>query len=218
MAQISEPIKFSKEEEKLIKSKFNNPAFTHTDWSSDDLEKIRSSIREFYRDKQKGICAYCLNDISIQSAANCHVEHIAPKSKFLKFIFEPKNLCVVCADCNEIKRNKEVENKEEITTKKEDPKLYPRSSNSFLIVHPHYDNHHEHIEKFGKYFFDITEKGHFTIGACVLNRRLRKFGWEEQIIDENIIETLMRSYMESSDKTVRDRALRSLIGYLARYR
>lgn len=218
MAEIDTAIKYSPEQLKVIERKLNDVNFTHSEWSSDDLQNLRSGIRDFYRIKQNGKCAYCQNDISIRSAANCHVEHIIPKSIILKFIFEPKNLCVICADCNEIKRNKEVLNNEQITTVNKTPKQYPRASNSFLIVHPHFDNYNDHIEKFGQYFFDKTNKGHFTIGACLLNRRLREFGWEEQVIDENIVRMLMQSYMDSSDRAQQATALRSLIGYLSRYR
>jgi len=145
---------------------------------------LRSAIRRFYRSEQVGICSYCRGQVSISSAANCHVEHIVPKSLYIDFIFEEKNFCVICADCNTIKRDQETTGDvPDTVVNGKKRKQYPRSSNAFHIVHPHFDNWNDHIELFEVFYVDKTAKGHFTIGACVLNRRLREFGWEKEITD-----------------------------------
>lgn len=90
MAEINDPIKYTSDQLKIIKDKLNDPNFNHNCWSSEDLEHLRKSVRDYYRIKQNGKCAYCQNNISLESAANCQVEHIVPKSRVLKFIFEPK--------------------------------------------------------------------------------------------------------------------------------
>jgi len=125
-------------------------------------------------------------------------------------MFEPKNLCVVCADCNEIKREQEVANEEpDPVHNGKTRKLYPRSSRSFRIVHPHFDVWEKHIQKFGPVFADKTDKGHFTIGACKLNRYLRKFGWESDYDDEEISADA-RAYLENPNPAGRAQNLRTL--------
>lgn len=149
------------------------------------------------------MCAYCRNPVSLTSAQNAHVEHIAPKSKYLKFIFEPKNLCVICADCSAIKQNQEVLDSPDTIKRK--TRRYPRSSSAFRIVHPHFDKWDDHILKVHGFFVDRTPKGHFTIGACVLNRKLRQFGWAPSLTDNAGAVKAMHDLVEGA--TIQDRAV-----------
>lgn len=180
MSDIPEPISLSKEALKTINNVITDPKYTFRDWSSDLLKGVRSEIRNFYRTQQRARCAYCRNIIT-KSALGCHVEHIVPKSKYIEFIFTPKNLCVICPDCNEIKKEKEVSNKLEPTFKRE-PKIYPRSGSAFLIYHPHFDNYEDHIIQIDGYYIDRSDKGANTIKMCTLNRRIREFGYEPSLI------------------------------------
>jgi len=180
MPDISEPISLSEDSLKTIEHIVAIPTYSFRDWSSDLLQGVRREIRNFYRKKQKARCAYCRNVIS-KSASGCHVEHIAPKSKYADFIFTPKNLCVICPDCNEIKREKEVADKLEGTFTK-NPKVYPRSSSAFLIYHPHFDNYEDHILQVDGYYVDLSDKGANTIKMCTLNRRLREFGYDPSLM------------------------------------
>lgn len=209
MADINNAASFSAEHEISIQKVKSTPGFNHKMWSCDELEDVRSSIRNHYKTEQKGLCAYCRNPVSLRDALNCHVEHIAPKSIHLNFIFEPKNLCVICSDCNAIKRNQEVLGAIPNTVKI-DPILYPRSSGAFLIVHPHFDNWDDHIIIFGKYYADKSEKGHFTIGACELNRHLRKFGWEPPLVNDEDVRDAMNCYLNETDSFVKTAALMRL--------
>lgn len=210
MADISNPVQITAEFIPVIDKVRDHADFNHKKWSLDDLEGFRKLVRDHYRNEQRGSCAYCKGALSLQSAANCHVEHIAPKSKYLDFMFEPKNLCVVCADCNEIKREQEVHNEEP------DPvnngarrRRYPRAASAFKIVHPHYDNFYDHIEIFGRYYGDKTDKGHFTIGACKLNRRLRRFGWEVDFEDADVA-SAAQQYLDTTEPLARTRSLHAL--------
>jgi len=207
MADIGKPIVFTREQKQLIADAVATPSFTHRDWGAEDLEPLRSAVREYYRVKQKGRCAYCKKDVSLRSASNCHVEHIAPKSKYQQFMFEPKNLCVICADCNEIKREQEVHVREPDTiAPKKAPKQYPRSSNAFRIVHPHFDTYDDHIFVFGQFYVDKSDKGLFTIGACMLNRKLRKFGWTPEF-DQAAINEAAGKLLEAKDPNERTHAM-----------
>ena len=189
MADIKQSIKYNEPQNALIEAKLRDTSFTHSKWGEVDLKDLRKAIRKFYRQQQDGFCSYCRGPVSLQSAGNCHVEHIAPKSKYRDFIFEPRNLCVICADCSEIKRNQEILGDEPDTVENGSKrKRYPRSSNAFRVVHPHFDNYYEHIEIFGDYFYvDKTVKGGHTILYCKLNRRLHKFGWQREYTENAVI-------------------------------
>lgn len=86
-------------------------------------------------------------------------------------------------------------------------KKYPRSKAAFKIVQPHFVKYEDHIDVFNGFYVDRTPEGHFTIGACILNRRLRNFGWEKAYDDAAISEA-MNKYLELKDPLERDRALR----------
>lgn len=221
MPLITNPVICERHHNIAIQQKKSTPGFSHLEWSCDELMEVRTHIRQHYRVEQRGVCAYCKNVISLRSASNAHVEHIAPKSIYLEFIFEPKNLCVVCADCNEIKKNQEILSRPADTLRQlprgSQRRLYPRSSNAFLIVHPHFDDWDEHIIKFGLRYTDRSEKGAFTILVCKLNRFFHQnFGETDDLIDDDILERQMRDFIESKSTLVRARIIQSLANDLSR--
>jgi uncharacterized protein (TIGR02646 family) len=208
MADINLSLSLSKKSRDTITTKLSNP-FIHTNWGDDDLQEVRKEIRDFYKYQQKGICSYCKQNVSIVSVANCHVEHIVPKSIHLDFIFTPKNLCVICADCNQIKRDQETLGEiPETMTNASNRRRYPSSSNAFKIVHPHFDNYDDHILIINGCYIDKgSKKGNFTIGACNLNRKLAVFGWEPNIIDDEKITNEMNSFIDETDPEKRKKHL-----------
>ncbi|WP_374172395.1 HNH endonuclease [Flavobacterium tructae] len=200
MDNILKPIVFSDSHSQIIKTTLEDKNFHHTTWGEDHLEEIRSEIRKFYRNNQKVICAYCKSPVSIIYPTNCHIEHIAPKSLHPEYIFEPKNLCVICADCNQIKRNQETINQIPDTLKKKYKKKYPNKSEDFFIVHPHFDKYEDHIQIINGYYIDkASKKGNFTIGACLLNRKFLILGWQPEIIDDNELINDFSEYIEEKD-------------------
>ncbi|MNK85572.1 hypothetical protein D3C87_1054570 [compost metagenome] len=211
MADINSAIKYSKETEKTIQEKTKS-IFHHKNWNDDDLLSVRKEIRDFYRLQQKGICSYCKQGVSISSASNCHIEHIAPKSLHPKFMFIPKNLCVVCADCNEIKKNQETIGEiPETIINASTRKQYPTSSNAFKIVHPHYDHYDDHILIINGFYVDkSSKKGNFTIGACNLNRKLGLLGWEPEITNDADLVSEMNSYIEEKETLKRHKHLNNI--------
>lgn len=156
----------------------------HKVWGCDELESIRCDIRNHYRKEQKGICAYCENPISLTSARNANVEHIVAKSVQPEFMFESLNMCVICADCNEIKRDQEIRNDVPVVLSNEKAKQYPRSSGAFKIVHPHFDVWNEHVIKMGVIYIDRSAKGAYTILTCKLNRYVHAFGISDAYISD----------------------------------
>ncbi|GAB3892310.1 hypothetical protein GCM10028803_05000 [Larkinella knui] len=215
MPEIDVPVVYTPEINAIIANKKLQEGFSHLSWADEDLEAMRIFIRRYYYQIQKGICSYCRQRVSTQSALNCHVEHIVPKSKHLDFMFTPKNLCVICADCNQIKREQETLGQEIDTVNNPNRIIqYPRVSNSFKIVHPHFDNYNEHIVEINGFYLDQTDKGHFTIGACKLNRKLREFGWESIEINDAMITELMNRYLDEPDPLKRAAILQSLKRHL----
>ena len=211
MPDIHSEIKYSLEIETAINSKKAQIGFNHTNWSDEDLEKVRVSIRTFYTKEQVGVCAYSKQNVSTTSALNCHVEHIVPKSKYLDFIFTPKNLCVICADCNTIKREQETLGTIPNTiTGASTRQQYPRTPNAFKIVHPHFDIYEDNILITNGYYIDKTPKGHFTIGACKLNRKLHEFGWEVTDINDATVTETMNKYLDEKDPIKRNSYLTKL--------
>lgn len=198
MPHINDCYSFTKIEQKTIKDLMDQ-GFNYRDWGCDDLQEIRSNIRRFYRDVQRGLCPYCMKAISLHAAGNAHVEHILPKSLFQSFIFEPKNLCVICADCNTAKNNGNAINDDEMDTCNGAAQTYPRSTKRFKIVHPHIDEYSEHIVRTGIFYVDKTPKGHFTIGICKLNIATHKYGHEEGVIDDFDYFQMMQKFQSGTD-------------------
>lgn len=191
MPIIENPIEFSQQLKDIIATKLKTPNFQHTNWSDDDLEPARQEIRNYYRKEQRLTCIYCKGPISIRSASGANIEHIVPKSANIHFIFESKNLCVICPDCNEYKGKREVL-AEPVTTSKNKIK-YPSKSSDFRIMHPHFDDYEDHILKANRIYVERSDKGGYTIYICNLNRFFRKFGrCEEYVNDIQIIEQAER--------------------------
>lgn len=180
--------------EALISRKESSPDFSHTNWGDDDLLILRQKIRNFYRKEQKLCCVYCDNPISAISPDGAHIEHIVPKSLYKDFIFTPVNLCVICPDCNQCKSNNEVLQN---PLKRTGIKKYPRSSGAFKIVHPHFDVYSDHIIKAHRIYVDLTPKGHWTIGACKLNRFYHLFGVCDEFLDDTNIIRSNENFHES---------------------
>lgn len=208
---IQIPVAYPPEVAKSIQKLLKDPGFTHENWRDDDLKPYRKLVRDYYRAIQSGLCAFCKQNISLVATGNCHIEHIVPKAKHPQFIFEPKNLCVICSDCNTIKRAKEVHKVDpDVLSNGPVIQRYPRSSKAFLIVHPHFDKWDDHIEKFGNLYADRTDKGLFTMGACTLNRRLREFGWEAVVASENEVRRICSEVATTTDAIVFRRKMAAL--------
>ena len=125
-------------------------------------------------------------------------------------MFNAVNLCVVCAECNVIKRDQEVEKCCENVLKRK-PRIYPKSSAAFKVVHPHFDDWHEHIEIISGIFLHITKKGLFTIFCCELNRMYRKYGYSDKEVSDSTYMGLMDKYKDTNDPTVKARILDQIV-------
>ena len=206
MSKINNPVVYDSNHDVLIKRKLSDVSFRHEDWGNEDLKELRKHIRNHYRKEQKSKCVFCKKSISLRSVSNANIEHIAPKSKYIKFLFTSKNLCVACADCNEIKGVKEVFNKKNIIR-------YPRSSSAFKIVHPHFDKWSDYITKTNDGYYvgkdDLGKgKGSYTIFICGLNRELDSLSSSAYTTNGNENEALFEmARLMAEGKTLEEKAM-----------
>ena len=126
-------------------------------------------------------------------------------------MFEAKNLCVICADCNLIKRDQEVSNQiEDTLNNPERRSRYPRASSAFKIIHPHIDEYDEHIIHRGRIYIDRTDKGLFTISTCKLNRYFHQFGMDDESVNDVELREIMTSFLDSTSILEQARILNRL--------
>lgn len=211
MASILTAIKFSTEATKTIKRFEKDKNFDFSQWGCDELIELRKEIREYYRKHQKAICAYCRQVVSVIYPTNSHIEHVAPKSLHPEYIFKAENLCVICSDCNQIKREQEVMKQIPDTIKKKYKTKYPDKREDFFIVHPHFDDYDEHILIInGMYVDNDSKKGNFTIGACRLNRKLSVTGWEPEVIEETELMEDFSSYIDEENPLRKGKILENI--------
>ncbi len=111
-----------------------------------------------------------------------HVEHIASKSKYPQYMFEPRNLCVACPECNAAKADREALATPLVVGVPS--RRYPQNSDDFRIVHPHLDTYSTHIRRAGFMYFDLTPKGAYTIYVCHLGRYLQTVGMTESLFND----------------------------------
>ncbi|MFS1897472.1 HNH endonuclease [Vibrio cyclitrophicus] len=142
-------------------------------WDTKDdaeLTRLKKHIKDFYILSQDYTCVYCHQKIVVDHNAVWDTEHIVPKSTHPQFLFKPENLCVACKDCNGKKSDKNVL----VNSKRQS---FSFDKQDYLIVHPHFDNYHEHIRIVSDslMFLPRTDKGLYTIETCGLLRFMYKF-------------------------------------------
>ena len=161
MPQINATYDYSTEERRIIAS--NQP--TESSHWKKNFDSIKKNIKNHLKDEQNLICVYCQLEIPV-AHSSAEIEHIAPKGKHPRFMFEPKNLALACHLCNTKKSIKETLHDPAVNN-------YPSNGNAFIIVHPHFDEYYDHIT-----FIDgVVEptpndngKGYNTIKMCNLDR------------------------------------------------
>jgi len=198
---IVEPVVFCTEDAVLAKEFSElNPKVQRADyWSSPSLEHLRSHIKAFYIAAQKTRCCYCDRHLATDHHRMWDVEHIASRTGYPRFMFEPRNMAACCPDCNGQKGDTEV-----LVNKRR--KTYPKTSASFSIVHPHFDRYEDHVFKRGMLYFGKTEKGKRTIYVCDLLRFAQKFiDWENSATDtrfENEVDAVLDGDARTSQAAV----------------
>lgn len=90
----------SASEHSYIKEVTAHADFSHLSWDSiqtNAMKRIKKKIYNQLKHEQKGRCAYCGTPIMREPADR---EHILPKEKYLKLMFNPYNIVLSCINCN----------------------------------------------------------------------------------------------------------------------
>lgn len=158
-------IEYSAQSNEIV-SKFNESSPQEQSaqyWGEQEVNAIRKEIKDFYIAEQKQKCAYCYLEIPTNNNAVWDAEHIIAKSAAPQFMFEPRNLCVACKDCNIAKKEQDVR----VDASR---KSFPDKSQHYRIVHPHFDSYEDHIRWYGKVVRPLSDKGITTVEMCNLQR------------------------------------------------
>lgn len=193
---------FSNEEKEKIEAKITSPTFCSKSWEDDDLASLKSRIKAFYLKEQFNTCVYCRVKIPSNHGRIWDIEHIMCRSLNSVFMFEPRNLCVSCVDCNSSKGDKPV-------TTSRAKQTYPIK---FTIVHPHFDEYGQHIKIIepGRYYIARTEKGEKTISTCRLNRFYAIADYSDGDIDLDEIQSLANQLSHAKTDSKKQEILRKL--------
>lgn len=132
-------------------------------WGEDAVSPVRKQIKDHYIAEQQQRCCYCNRIYPTGNNAVWDGEHIIPKSRAAKFLFEPRNLAACCKDCNIEKGETEVR----VTPTRVS---FPDQSAHYKIVHPHFDNYADHIRWFGDVVRSLSTKGDKLVAMCNLTR------------------------------------------------
>lgn len=139
-------------------------------WTSSTGEALKKKIKYHYSIVQDNKCAFCRTPVRHEGYGE-PVEHIVPKSKKLKWMFHPYNLCLSCYGCNTKKGFKNTLIND-YTAYKDFYISYPLKSTDYKIIHPHFDSYSKHIEDKDLICKpkNASTKGAETIKICELNR------------------------------------------------
>ena len=165
-----------------------------------ELIDLKARIKSHYLEAQNYTCPYCQQTVEVKNKAAWDAEHIIPKDSHPSFMFEAKNLCISCKDCNLSKLNQNV-----LVNKKR--KTFPDCKEDYIISHPHFDNYDSDIKiiALAAFYLPKTEKGRKTVEICGLLRFLYKFAdydCNSKDVDERI-GALYTELMETKDAVQR---------------
>lgn len=175
------PVVYTAEQQVLI-DKFNALPFkdkTGEFWKfthKGEYTDVKEAIKKHYLQAQNYICPYCKQRIVVDHLGTWDAEHIISKDENPQFMFEPKNLCVSCKDCNGSKSNKTVLVRPSRTRRK-----FPEDPDDYLYCHPHFHDYHQHIRiiEVAGFYMPLTKRGIALIETCGLLRFVLKFGGYE---------------------------------------
>lgn len=144
-------------------------ALGHNGWKLNKLKEVKSKIKKYKRTELNEICAYCQRDTTGEYNLVLDVEHIIPKSLYVRHMFTMKNLTISCKRCNMDIKGSRIDF---LSSKKIKSAGTLFRSKYYKIVHPNLDDIESHIERnviqkgrvrIVKYLFPIkSPKGYFT--------------------------------------------------------
>jgi 5-methylcytosine-specific restriction endonuclease McrA len=160
------------------------------------LTKLKERIKNHYLHAQDYTCPYCRQRIVVEHNGAWDAEHVIPKDKYPEFMFEAKNLCIACKDCNGEKWNDDVLRNKGRTT-------FPTKDTDYLISHPHFDNYENNIKVIvlGLFYLPKNDKGRKTVEVCGLLRFLYQLaGYKSGSKDvDKLMQELTSELISSND-------------------
>lgn len=202
------PVKYGAECQALVDAfDAKKPEEKHSQfWDDPIVDPVRAEIKDYYIAAQSRRCCYCNHEYPTDNKAVWDGEHIIPKDIAPHFMFNPLNLAAACKDCNRAKWNTEVR----VNPKR---KSFPGESRHYKIVHPHFDNYHDHIRWYGSVVRALSAKGGELVGLCRLWRfGVTKAGATAEPADpvvEMMLGVIMDPYVDVSTK------IATMEGYMA---
>ncbi|WP_232708579.1 MULTISPECIES: HNH endonuclease [Vibrio] len=186
---IEIPIEYNNEESRIVEGFKARDNKSSTDWNSEEFTEIKANIKANYKSVQEYKCPYCAVTYPVTHGMAWDIEHIISKDNKVQFMFEPRNLCVACKDCNGAKSSKNV-------LENPNRRRFPTNSRDYKIVHPHFDIYGEHINAVvpGSFYRPLTNKGEFTIITC---RLLRFYGVVQREQPDQEIDDLAKALIGS---------------------
>ena len=172
-------------------------------WSDEKYTHIRKTIKDHYLKEQNYTCFFCRQRIIVTSNRAWDAEHVISKLTHPDFMFEPKNICIACPDCNNEKRDNQVLKRDNIIK-------FPRSSNAYKTVHPHFDNYIDHLKVIveGKLYQWKTTKGRYTYRIYGLDRFMKDSGRSGKTDIDSRMQNLMKAALtDTSDYEMHEKTL-----------
>ncbi len=165
-------IEFTDAELDLIKTIVDSDA----GWGCDLLDPLRRRIKQFYLAGQGLRCCYCRRQLASTHGRAWDIEHVIAQAGNPDFMFEPENLAVACIDCNAAKSDEDVLDRPR--------RRFPRVSEAYRIVHPHYDEWTDHFALGQVVYAPKSAKGAHTITVCKLYRYYDLVGQDALFADD----------------------------------
>ncbi|WP_419175839.1 HNH endonuclease [Desulfosediminicola sp.] len=115
----------------------------HKSWDNNSkLKSVKKKIKDFCLTKNDDRCCYCGRNLHGEFSLVIDIEHILPKSLFLKHMFTIKNLSASCKRCNMLLKKNKVDFL--IKTSPIPKRLF--RSKYYQFIHPNLDNYDSHLE------------------------------------------------------------------------
>lgn len=172
---------------------------SHTYWSSNELNSLRSNVKSHYITEQNYRCCYCNRENRSTHGRVWDVEHIVAKSTHVRFMFEVKNFAASCVDCNIAKDAINVMKNSTVIN-------YPISGDRFKITHAHFHQYGDHIRQVGNIYWGVTDEGKFTVYNCDLLRFAKQQGGvPEHMIDAdifNLVDTIFSGSQADAEAAI----------------
>ena len=141
------------------------------DARSDEWDRRTNSVKAFKKAIddhcsaiQDGQCVWCELEIGANGRRSVHRDHIAPKSSYGKWTFEPMNIALACEYCNGFAVKGRLDTVDQVGA--------TYSNSSFVVVHPYLDTPDLHIvfvEEERIAIQALSEKGRWTIEKLQLD-------------------------------------------------